>query len=406
MNPRTTESLPDAPEASPPREARRGPVYLDHHATTPVDPRVLDAMLPYFSGTFGNAASRTHPFGWAAEEAVEEGRRRVAAAIGALPREIVFTSGATESNNIAILGAARAQASRGRHVVTVATEHRAVLDPVRALAREGFEATILPVDGAGRVDLDRLAASLRDDTVLVSVMAANNEIGTLAPLADIARLAKARGIWFHTDAAQAAGKVPFDVREAGVDLASLSAHKVYGPKGVGALYVRARAPRVRLEPILFGGGHERGLRSGTLNVPGIVGFGRALEIALAGLADESARIAALRDRLEGAILAALDGVRVNGDREHRLPGNLHLSFDGVDGDALLMSVRELAVSAGSACTSSEPEPSHVLRAIGVADDLAEASIRFGLGRGTTPDDVAFATERVVTAVRRLRGGTD
>ena len=380
---------------------RRRPVYLDHQATTPLDPRVLEAMLPWLTGEFGNAASRQHAFGWAAESAVAAAREEIASALGAEPREVVFTSGATESNNLAILGAARALRAKGSHVVTSAAEHRAVLDPCRALEAEGFEVTVLAPDASGRVDAAALAGALTERTVLVSLMAANNEVGTLNPVDELAELCAARGVLFHTDAAQAFGKVPFDVRP-GIGLASLSAHKLYGPKGVGALWVRAR-PRVALAPILHGGGHERSLRSGTLNVPGIVGFGAAVRLARKELEAEGRRLAALRDRLGAAIVGGLDGVTRNGHPDERLPGNLSLSFAGVDGDRLISSLRDLAVSSGSACTTALAEPSHVLRALGLPEPLARATIRFGLGRFTTEGEVDFAAGTVVATVRRLRG---
>lgn len=378
----------------------RRPVYLDYQATTPLDPRVLEAMLPWLTGDFGNAASRQHAFGWAAESAVAAAREEIAAALGAEPREIVFTSGATESNNLAILGAARAARTKGNHVVTSAVEHRAVLDPCRQLETEGFEVTVLAPDATGRVAAEAVAEALTERTILVSLMAANNEVGTLNPVAEIGALCAGRGVPFHTDAAQAFGKVPFEVG-AGIALASLSAHKLYGPKGVGALYVRAR-PRVALSPIVHGGGHERGLRSGTLNVPGIVGFGAAARLARRDREAEASRLAALRDRLDGAIRGALDGVTRNGHPVDRLPGNLSLSFSGVDGDRLISSLRDLAVSSGSACTTALAEPSHVLRALGVPEALAKATIRFGLGRFTTEAEVDFAAETVVATVRRLR----
>jgi cysteine desulfurase len=379
---------------------RRRPVYLDHQATTPLDPRVLEAMLPWLTGDFGNAASRQHAFGWAAESAVSAAREEIAAALGAEPGEIVFTSGATESNNLALLGAARAARGRGNHVVTSAVEHRAVLDPCRQLAGEGFEVTVLPPDETGRTAAEAVAEALTESTVLVSLMAASNEVGTLNPFAEIAALCASRGVLFHTDAAQAFGKVPFDVG-AGFALASFSAHKLYGPKGVGALYVRAR-PRVPLSPIVFGGGHEGGLRSGTLNVPGIVGFGAAVRLASREREAEAARLAALRDRLDSAIRGALDGIILNGHPVDRLPGNLSLSFAGVDGERLIASLRDVAVSSGSACTTASAEPSHVLRALGVPDTLAKATIRFGLGRFTTAAEVDFAAAEVVQVVRRLR----
>jgi cysteine desulfurase len=357
-------------------------------------------MLPWLTGDFGNAASRQHAFGWAAESAVAAAREDIAAALGAEPGEIVFTSGATESNNLALLGAARAARGRGNHVVTSAVEHRAVLDPCRQLAAEGFEVAVLVPDATGQTAVEAVAAALTERTILVSLMAASNEVGTLNPVAEIASLCASRGVLFHTDAAQVFGKAPFDVRS-GVALASLSAHKLYGPKGVGALYLRAR-PRVALSPIVFGGGHEKGLRSGTLNVPGIVGFAAAVRLASRERDVEAVRLAALRDRLDSAIRGALDGVTLNGHRVERLPGNLSLSFAGVDGERLLASLRGVAVSSGSACTTGSAEPSHVLRAIGVPDALAKATIRFGLGRFTTAAEVDFAAAEVVGAVRLLR----
>ncbi len=378
------------------------PIYMDNHSTTRVDPRALEAMLPFFSESYGNAASKSHAFGWRAAEAVEEAREQVAALVGAEAREIVWTSGATEADNLAVKGAARFHAGRGRHVVTCRTEHKAVLDAARALEREGFEVQLLDVERDGRLDPARVRAALRPDTVLVSVMHANNETGVVHPIAEIARAAHERGALFHCDAAQSAGKLPFDVEALGVDLASLSAHKLYGPKGVGALYVRRRPVRARLVPLLDGGGHERGLRPGTLDVPGIVGFGKAAELAGAALASEPARLLALRERLRAGLLAGLDGVTVNGSLEHRLPGNLNVSFAGVEGEALMMAVREVAVSAGSACTSASLEPSYVLRAMGVSGALAHASIRFGLGRFNTEEEVDHAVRLFVEKVKRLR----
>jgi cysteine desulfurase len=376
---------------------------MDNASTTAVDPRVMEAMLPYFTERFGNAASRTHRYGWEAEEAVETARARVAALIGAAPREIVFTSGATESDNLAVKGVARAQRDRGDHVVTVATEHKAVLDAAAALRRDGFRVTVLPVGGDGRVDPEVVAGAIEARTVLVAVMAANNEIGVLHPLAEVGAICHARGVPLFTDAAQAAGKVPLDVATLAVDLVALSAHKMYGPKGIGALYVRRRDPRVQLQPLVDGGGHERGLRSGTLNVPAIVGFGVACDLAAATLTDEAARLKALRDRLLARLAADLDGVRVNGSLEHRLPGNLNVTFEGVEGDSLLVLVCDhVAVSSGSACTSASPEPSYVLKALGVPPALAQASLRFGLGRFTTADEVERAADAVAAAARRLR----
>jgi cysteine desulfurase len=377
------------------------PIYLDYHATTPVDRRVCDAMLPYFCDTFGNAASQTHPFGWEAADAVQNAREQVAALVGVTAREVVFTSGGTESNNLALQGVARANRARGDHIVTVATEHQSVVDCARHLRDEGFRVTLLPVEHDGTIDLGELERVLDDGTILVSVMAGNNEIGVLQPIAEISRIAHARGAIVHTDAVQAAGKIPFDMSELDVDLASMSAHKMYGPKGVGALVVRRRKPPIAIEPLLYGGKHEQGLRSGTLNVPGIVGFGCAAEICGAELAAESARLASLRDRLLER-LKTVDGVRVNGSLERRLPHNLNVAFERVEPEALLMSLGDLAVSSGSACSSASTEPSHVLKAIGLPDDLARASIRFGLGRFTTEKDVDSAADKLVQVVKHLR----
>lgn len=374
-------------------------IYLDHHATTPVDARVLEAMLPFFSEQFGNAASRQHAFGWAASDAVERARKQVAALIGAGSKDVIFTSGATEANNLAIKGAAKARPDRD-HLVTVATEHKAVLDPMARLAHEGWSVTVLPVDRNGLLDLGELAAVVTERTALVSVMAANNEIGVLQPIREAAALAHAKGAWFHTDAVQAVGKVPFDVEALDVDFASITAHKVYGPKGVGALYVRRKGRTVAAIAEIDGGGHERGLRSGTLNVPGIVGFGRAAAIARAEIADEAARTMALRERLRGALAANTEGMTVNGALDARLPGNLNVSFDGVDGEALLVSLDDIAVSSGAACTAAEP--SHVLVALGLSKDRALASLRFGIGRGTTAEDVDYAAAKVADVVTRLR----
>jgi len=377
------------------------PIYMDCHSTTPVDPRVLEVMLPYFTERFGNAASKSHSFGWKAEEAVEEAREEVARLIGATAREIVWTSGATESDNLAVKGVARFHAARGRHLVTTAIEHKAVLDSMAALSREGFEVTILPVSGEGIVDPEAVRAALRPDTVLVSVMHANNEVGTVQPVEEIGRITREKGVLFHTDAVQSMGRIAFDVESASADLVSLTAHKMYGPKGVGALYVRRR-PRARLVAQIDGGGHERGYRSGTLNVPGIVGFGKAAELAREEMAQEAPRILALRERLRRAILAGLDRVVVNGSLDHRLPGNLNVSFEHVEGEALMIAMKEVAVSSGSACTSASLEPSYVLRAMGVADDMAHASIRFGLGRFNTEEEVDHAARLVIDKARRLR----
>ncbi len=377
------------------------PIYMDYHSTTPVDPRVLEAMLPYFTQDFGNAASKSHVFGWKAEEAVEKARGQVAALIGASPKEIVWTSGATESDNLAVKGAARFYQAKGRHLVTTRIEHKAVLDSCHALEREGWEVTFLDVGPDGVVDPEAVRRAIRPDTVLVSVMHANNEVGTVQPIEAIGAITREKGVVFHTDAVQSAGRVPFDVERANVDLASLSAHKIYGPKGVGALYVR-RKPRVRLTPIIDGGGHERGYRSGTLNVPGIVGFGAAAELARAEMPAEAERLLRLRERLRAGIQAGLDLVTVNGSLERRLPGNLNLSFAYVEGEALMMAVKDVAVSSGSACTSASLEPSYVLRAMGVGDDLAHSSIRFGLGRFTTDEEVEYAIRLFQEKVKKLR----
>jgi len=377
------------------------PIYMDNHATTPVDPRVLDAMLPFFREDFGNASSKSHPFGWRAEEAVEEARAEVAALIGATPKEIVWTSGATESNNLAVKGVAEFHAGKGRHLVTVATEHKAVLDAMHALERRGWSLTVLPVGKDGLLDPAALKAALRPETVLVSVMHANNETGVVQPIAEIGAITRAAGVLFHCDAVQSAGKIPFDVEQAQVDLVSLSAHKMYGPKGVGALYVR-RKPRARLTAQMDGGGHERGFRSGTLNVPGIVGFGKACALARAEREAEAARVLALRERLRQGLLAGLDLVSVNGSLERRLPGNLNVSFAYVEGEAMMMAIKDVAVSSGSACTSASLEPSYVLRAMGVGDDLAHSSIRFGLGRFTTEEEVDYTVRLVIEKVKKLR----
>jgi cysteine desulfurase len=378
------------------------PIYLDNNATTRVDPRVLEAMLPYFSDKYGNAASRHHVFGREAEAAVETAREQVASLIGASPKEIIFASGATESDNLAIKGIAGMHRRKGNHIVTVATEHRAVLDPCRRLEREGFQVTFLPVDAFGRVTAEQVAAAWRVQTILVSVMAANNEIGTLQPITALGTLCKERGVLFHTDAVQAAGTIPLDVEAMGIDLCSLSAHKIYGPKGVGALYVRRRNPHVRLEPILDGGGHEKGLRSGTLPVPLVVGFGKACELCRQEREQEAKRQTRLRDKLRAGIMDKLEEVRLNGHPTERLPGNLNLSFAHIHGEALLMGLRDIAVSSGSACTSAEPEPSYVLKALGMNDDLAHASLRFGLGRFTTEEEIDYAINEVARVAKHLR----
>ncbi|HXP45834.1 MAG TPA: IscS subfamily cysteine desulfurase [Terriglobales bacterium] len=377
------------------------PIYLDNHATTPLDPRVVDEMLPYFKEKFGNAASRSHQFGWEAEAAVEKAREQVAELIGATAKEIVFTSGATESDNLAIKGVAEAYRDKGDHIVTCATEHKAVLDSCKHLEKAGYRVTYLPVSKDGLIDLDDLKRALDDQTILVSIMFANNEIGVLQPIAEIGAICRERGILFHTDAVQAIGKVPVNVEEQNIDLASITAHKLHGPKGIGALYVRRKNPRVELAAMIDGGGHERGMRSGTLNVPGIVGLGKACEICREVLAVEAARLRTLRDRLKDKIFAGLDEVHVNGSMEHRLPGNLNLSFANVEAEPLLMGINDVAVSTGSACSSAAIEPSHVLKALG-AGDLTHGSIRFGIGRFNTQAEIDYVAARVVETVKRLR----
>ena len=379
------------------------PVYMDNNATTRTDPRVVEAMLPFFTEHYGNAASRNHVFGWKAEEAVEQARAQVAALIGASPKEVVFTSGATESDNLALKGVAAMYRRRGNHVITAVTEHHAVLDPCRRLEREGFRITLLPVDSHGRLAPAQVAAAITDQTILVSIMAANNEIGTLQPVSEIGALCKERGVLFHSDAVQAVGKIPVDVQAQGIDLLSISAHKLYGPKGVGALYVRRRDPHVRLEPLFDGGGHERGMRSGTLPVPLIVGFGKACQLCQHEMAQEAERLRGLRERLRQGLLDHLEDTFLNGHPTERLPGNLNLSFAHVEGEALMMSMRNVAVSSGSACTSASIEPSYVLKALGLSDELAHGSLRFGLGRFSTDDDVAYVTGEVIHHVERLRG---
>jgi cysteine desulfurase len=378
------------------------PIYLDNHSTTPCDPRVLQAMLPYFTEKFGNAASRNHAFGWEAESAVEAGREQIAALIHADPKEIVFTSGATESNNLALKGAAAMYREKGDHVITVATEHRAILDTAKRLEKDGLKVTYLPVPADGVVNPDDVRNAITDRTILISVMMANNEIGTINPVAEIGKIAKERGVIFHCDATQGVGKIPVDVQAMGIDLMSFSSHKIYGPKGVGALYVRRRNPRVRLAAQMDGGGHERGMRSGTLPVPLIVGFGEACRIAGEVMPAESVRLAALRDRLHDGIFKGLDEVYVNGHQTKRLPHNLNVSFAYVEGEAMLMGLKDIALSSGSACTSATLEPSYVLRSLGVGSDLAHSSIRFGLGRFNTQEEIDFVIDRVVQAVTKLR----
>jgi cysteine desulfurase len=377
------------------------PIYMDNHATTQVDPRVVEAMLPYFTEVFGNAASRSHSFGWTAEKAVEAARDQVGALIGASGKEIVWTSGATESDNLAIKGAAEFNKDRGNHIITVQTEHKAVLDTCKRLEKEGFDVTYLPVEQDGRVNPATLRAAMTDKTILVSIMLANNEIGCVNPIEELGAIVKERGAIFHVDAVQGVGKIPFDVNAARVDLASLSAHKMYGPKGVGALYVR-RKPRVRITAQIDGGGHERGMRSGTLNVPSIVGFGKAAELCGAEMVSEGKRLLALRERLREGIQSQVTDTFVNGSMEHRLPGNLNISFAYVEGEAMLMGLKDVAVSSGSACTSASLEPSYVLRAVGVEEEMAHTSIRFGLGRFNTEEEVDYVTKLVVGKVNKLR----
>jgi cysteine desulfurase len=377
------------------------PIYMDNNATTPLDPRVLEAMMPYLTTEFGNAASRSHPFGWKAEEAVDRAREQIASLIGGNEKEIVFTSGATESINLALKGAAEFYKEKGNHFITVRTEHKATLDTMKRLERQGFEVTYLPTDKNGRISGQQLRDAITDKTVLVSVMLANNEIGTVQPIAELGEVTREKGVLFHVDAVQGIGKVPFDVEKMKVDLASLSGHKIYGPKGIGALWVR-RKPRVRIAPIIDGGGHERGMRSGTLNVPGIVGFGKAAELAQEMMPEESKRSYQLRRRLQDYLFSHLDHLELNGHPTERLPGNLNVSFAYVEGEALMMAIKNVAVSSGSACTSASLEPSYVLRACGVSEDLAHTSIRFGIGRFNTEEEVDYVGKYVVDQVKRLR----
>ncbi|MBI4470106.1 MAG: aminotransferase class V-fold PLP-dependent enzyme [Acidobacteria bacterium] len=377
-------------------------IYLDYHATTPVDPRVLEEMLPYFRERFGNAASHQHLFGWAAAEAVELARSRVASLIGADPAEIIFTSGATESINLALKGVAKAYKDRGRHLATWVTEHKATLDTVHRLEQSGCRATYLPVDHLGMIDPGQLEATLGSDTILTSLLLANNEIGVIQPVAEIGAMTRGRQILLHVDAAQAVGKIPIDVNAMKIDLLSMSGHKLYGPKGIGALYVRRRQPRVRLTPTLDGGGHERGLRSGTLNVPGIVGLGKACEIAAEEMAQEHQRVAALRDRMWSRLSSKLEGTILHGHPTRRLAGNLNISFEGVGSSELLAELPQIALSSGSACTSAHPEPSHVIRALGVSEELAKGAIRVGLGRFNTEDEIDRAGDEIIRAVKVIR----
>ncbi len=377
------------------------PIYMDNHSTTPCDPRVVEAMLPYFTEKFGNSASRNHSFGWEAEEGVDTARKQIAKLINADSKEIVFTSGATESNNLALKGVAEMYREKGDHIITSSTEHRAVIDPAKSLEKKGVKVTYLSVDKTGTVNPDDVRNAITDKTILISIMLANNEIGTINPIKEIGKIAKEKGVLFHCDATQGVGKIPVNVQELGVDLMSFSAHKIYGPKGIGALYVRRRAPRVRLAPMLDGGGHERGMRSGTLPVPLIVGFGKAAELCEQEMATESVRMMALRDRLKAGIMGAMEEVYLNGHPTERLPGNLNISFAYVEGEALLMGVKEIALSSGSACTSATLEPSYVLRALGVGSDLAHSSIRFGIGRFTTDEEVDYTIERMLKAVNHF-----
>src|ERR1700756_2272847 len=378
------------------------PIYMDNHATTPVDPRVLEDTLPYFSEKFGNAASRNHPFGWTADRAVNIARERIAKLIGATASEIVFTSGATESDNLAVKGVAQMHNAKGNHIITAVTEHKAVLDSCKRLEHYGYRVTYLPVQKDGLIDLDDLKRTMGDETILVTIMAANNEIGVLQPWPEIGQLCRDHGVIFHTDATQAIGKVPVDVQQQNIDLLSISAHKMYGPKGVGALYVRRKNPRVQVSAIIDGGGHERGMRSGTLNVPSIVGLGKACAIAQEDMPQESCRLAGLRNRLRDRIMNRLDEAYINGSTEHRLPGNLNISFAYVEGESLLMGINDIAVSSGSACTSATLEPSYVLKALGTGDDLAHSSIRFGIGRFNTEAEADYVADRVCETVERLR----
>jgi cysteine desulfurase len=378
------------------------PIYMDNHATTQLDPRVLEAMMPYLTGIFGNAASRNHSFGWEAEAAVEKAREQIAKLVGATAKEIIFTSGATEANNLAIKGIAEMYRERGNHIITQATEHKAVLDTCKRLEKSGYRVTYLPVKADGLVDLEELKSAITDKTILVSIMIANNEIGVIQPTAEIGKICREKGVLFHTDGVQAAGKIPVDVNAMNIDAMSLSAHKMYGPKGVGALYVRRRNPRVQISEQINGGGHERGMRSGTLNVPGIVGFGKAAEICMQEMEAEGRREAELRDYLRKKLENALDYVQVNGNMEHHLPGNLNMSFVYVEGESLLMGINDIAVSSGSACTSATLEPSYVLKSLGLGDDVAHSSIRFGLGRFNTRAEVDYVSDKIIDVVQKLR----
>ncbi len=389
-------------ESTPVHTGVQLPIYMDNHATTPMDPRVLEAMLPYMTKIFGNAASRNHSFGWEAEQGVEKAREQIAKLIGATPKEIIFTSGATEGNNLAIKGVAEMYREKGNHIITQVTEHKAVLDTCKRLEKNGYRVTYLPVQPDGLVSVADIEAAITPETILVSIMYANNEIGVVNPIAEIGKLCHAKGVLFHTDGVQAVGKIPVNVQTDGIDLLSLSGHKIYGPKGVGALYVRRRNPRVQLNAQIDGGGHERGMRSGTLNVPGIVGLGEACELAMNEMAAETARLTAMRDYLRKRLEAKLDYVAVNGNMEHHLPGNLNMSFVYVEGESLLMGINDIAVSSGSACTSATLEPSYVLKALGLGDDVAHSSIRFGLGRFNTKEEVDYVADKLIDTVLKLR----
>jgi cysteine desulfurase len=378
------------------------PIYLDNHATTRVDPRVVSAMLPYFTEHFGNAASRNHEFGWEAEQAVDKARKQIADLIGANPKEIIFTSGATESDNLAIKGVAEMYAEKGNHIITVVTEHKAVLDTCKKLEKLGYRVTYLPVMGDGLIDLEMLKEAITDKTILVSIMYANNELGVIQPIREIGKICRARGVLFHTDGVQAIGKVPINVNTDNIDMMSISGHKMYGPKGVGALYVRRRNPRVQITAQIDGGGHERGMRSGTLNVPGIVGLGEACELCNREMETETVRLRYLRDKLKAKLEAGLDEVYINGSMEHRLPHSLNMSFAYVEGESLLMGINDIAVSSGSACTSATLEPSYVLKALGVGDDVAHSSIRFGIGRFNTEEEIDYTADKLIDVVKKLR----
>lgn len=382
------------------------PIYMDHHATTPLDPRVLDAMMPYFTEIFGNAASIDHDFGYEAKQAVDKARDQIARSINAASDEIIFTSGATESDNIALFGTFERYADKGNHIITCVTEHKAILDAAKRIEKSGGEVTYLPVDQYGLVDPQAVEAAITDKTILISIMMANNEIGSIAPIAEIGRIAHEHGVLFHTDAAQALGHIPIDVKEMNIDIMSMSAHKIYGPKGVGGLYVRRSSPRVKLSPVIYGGGHERGIRSGTLNVPGIVGFGEAVAIAKTEMKEETQRIKDLRDRMYHQLYDQLDGVQLNGHPERRLPHNLSVYIEGVESKSLIIGLKDIAISTGSACTTANVEPSYVIKSLGYGENRAHQSIRIGLGRNNTIDESIYVIEKLVSYVKRLRNIAD